>query len=79
MKRYTVTDGKLILTLEEADEGGYVVTSPIDPALTTQADTISEAFTNARDALSELRAYRARRRKELAERPPKRRGARRSA
>ncbi len=31
-KRYTVSDGKLVLTLEEAEEGGYVVTSPMDPA-----------------------------------------------
>jgi antitoxin HicB len=58
MKRYTVTDGKLILTLEEAEEGGYVVTSPIDPGLTTQAESISEAFLNARDALAELHAAR---------------------
>jgi hypothetical protein len=31
-KRYTVTDGKLVLQLEEAEEGGFTVTSPVDPA-----------------------------------------------
>ncbi len=65
MKRYTVTDGKLILNLEEDEEGWLVVTSPIDPGLTTQAKTIAEAFANARDALKELRAYRRGLRKEL--------------
>jgi predicted RNase H-like HicB family nuclease len=58
MKRYNVTDGKIILTLEEAEEGGFVVTSPIDPAVITQAETISEAFENARDAMAVLKAAR---------------------
>jgi antitoxin HicB len=49
-KRYTVSDGKLVLTFEEAEEGGYIVTSPLDPELITQAETIEEAFANARDA-----------------------------
>jgi hypothetical protein len=30
-KRYAVSDGKLVLTLESAREGGYVVTSPSEP------------------------------------------------
>jgi antitoxin HicB len=77
MKRYTVTDGKLVLTLEEAEEGGYVVTSPVDPGLTTQGETISEAFENARDALAELRAYRSDRRRKLQ--AEGRRGKRRTA
>jgi hypothetical protein len=47
-KAYTVSDGKLVLTLSEADEGGYVVTSPMDPELITEAETVSEAFENAR-------------------------------
>ena len=38
-KRYTVSDGKLVLNLEEAEEGGYVVTSPLNPELITQAET----------------------------------------
>ena len=58
-RRYTVSDGKLVLSLEEAEEGGYVVTSPLDPALVTEANSISEAFENARDALKELAKARA--------------------
>ena len=46
-KRYTVSDGKLMLNLEEAEEGGYIVTSPIDPELITEAETVAEAFANA--------------------------------
>lgn len=47
-RRYTVSDGKVVLNLESAEEGGYVVTSPLDPELITQAETIEEAFANAR-------------------------------
>jgi hypothetical protein len=57
-KRYTISDGKLVLTLEEADEGGFVVSSPLDPGLWTQAETVAEAFENARDALQGLRIAR---------------------
>ncbi len=57
-KTYTVSDGKLVLTLEEAEEGGYVVTSPMDPELVTEAETIPEAFDMARDALEALMASR---------------------
>ena len=32
---YTVSDGDLVLTLQEAEEGGYIVTSPLDPELVT--------------------------------------------
>jgi antitoxin HicB len=49
-KQYTVSDGKLMLVLEEADEGGFVVTSPLDPGLVTQAETLQEAFLMAYDA-----------------------------
>jgi len=66
MKRYTVTDGKIVLTFEEAEEGGYVVTSPIDPGLITEAETIAEAFVNARDAMKELQAARRDLRRKLA-------------
>ena len=52
--RYTVSDGKLVLNLEMAEEGGYVVTSPLDPELITEADTIDDAFANARDAAQAL-------------------------
>jgi predicted RNase H-like HicB family nuclease len=53
-KKYTVSDGKVVLTLEEAEEGGFVVSSPLDPGLWTQAESVAEAFENARDALREL-------------------------
>ena len=58
MKQYTVSDGKLVLTLQEAEEGGYIVTSPFDPQLITEADSVREAFENARDALTALTASR---------------------
>ncbi len=58
MKRYTVSDGKLVINLQEAEEGGYIVTSPLDPQLITEAETVAEAFENARDALSALSASR---------------------
>lgn len=64
-RRYTVTDGKLVLTLETAEEGGYVVTSPFDPAMITEAETIPEAFDNARDAIRELKLARAKLQRQL--------------
>jgi antitoxin HicB len=57
--RYTVSDGKLVLTLEPADEGGYTVTSPLDPGLITEGETLEEAFEMARDAAAMLKAARA--------------------
>jgi len=63
--KYTISDGKLVLTLETAEEGGYVVTSPLDPELVTEAETIDEAFENARDALKSLRQSRAKLRRKL--------------
>ena len=48
-----------MLTLEEAQEGGFVVTSPLDPALITEAETIGEAFEMARDAMKTLQEGRA--------------------
>jgi antitoxin HicB len=59
-KRYTVSDGKLVLHLDAAEEGGYIVTSPLDPELITQAETIEEAFANARDAIKALKQSRVR-------------------
>jgi antitoxin HicB len=56
--RYTVSDGKLVLNLEAAKEGGFVVTSPLDPELITQAESIEEAFANARDAAQALKQSR---------------------
>lgn len=58
-KRYTVSDGKLVLALEAAEEGGYIATSPLDPELITEAETLEEAFRNARDAARSLKPSRA--------------------
>ena len=55
---YTISDGQFVLILEPAEEGGFVVTSPLDPELITQAETIAEAFENARDAAQALNASR---------------------
>ena len=55
---YTVSDGEVVLTLEPAEEGGYVVTSPFDPELITEAESVEEAFVNARDAAEALRESR---------------------
>ena len=52
--RYTVTDGRLVLTLRVAREGGYVVTSPLNPELVTEAESLEGAFAMARDALRAL-------------------------
>jgi predicted RNase H-like HicB family nuclease len=38
--------------------GGFVVSSPLDPGMWTQAESVDEAFVNARDALKELAAAR---------------------
>jgi antitoxin HicB len=54
-KRYTVSDGKLVLNIEEAEEGGFIVTSPLNPELITEAKTLEEAFANARDAAGALK------------------------
>jgi len=58
MQQYTVSDGHLVLSLEPAEEGGFVVTSPLDPELITEAETLAEAFENARDALAALKESR---------------------
>jgi len=53
-KRYQISDGKLLLTLQPDVGGWFVVTSPIDPAMITQARTVEEAFSQARDAFAAL-------------------------
>src|SRR5262245_23296661 len=58
-QRFTVSDGEMVLELESAEEGGYLVTSPFDPELVTEAETIEEAFEMARDAAEGLRKVRA--------------------
>jgi antitoxin HicB len=71
-KQYTVSDGQLVLRLEPAEEGGYIVTSPLDPELITEAETIEEAFANARDAARALRQSRVKRSRRLAASMPTR-------
>jgi antitoxin HicB len=65
-REFTVSDGELVLILEPADEGGYVVTCPMDPELVTQAETLEEAFENARDAAEALRESRTKLMRQLA-------------
>ena len=65
-KSYTVSDGKLVLRLTTAEEGGFVVTSPVEPELVTEAETIEDAFRMAHDALRALRASRTKLLRKLA-------------
>jgi antitoxin HicB len=58
-KKYTVSEGRIVLTLQEDEGGWYIVTSPTDPAMITQARSIPEAFDMARDAFAGLAASRA--------------------
>jgi hypothetical protein len=53
-KRYHVSDGSLLLIVEPGANGWFTVTSPIDPAMITQARTIEQAFEQARDAFAAL-------------------------
>lgn len=77
-KRYTVSDGTLVLNLE-AEGKWFVVTSPLDPELVTQARSIEEAFRMAYDAQKLLEEYRADLAKEAAARLKPRARSRRAA
>jgi hypothetical protein len=57
-KKYTITDGKIILTLQDDEDGWYTVTSPTDPAMITQAKSIPDALRMARDAFAALASSR---------------------
>ncbi len=57
-KRYTASDGTLLLNLETEGKW-FIVTSPLDPELVTQARSIEEAFRMAYDAKALLEEYRA--------------------
>jgi antitoxin HicB len=70
-KPYTVSDGKMVLYLQPAEEGGYVVTAPFDPELITEAETLEEAFHNATDAAKALRRARAKLLRQLSVAPTK--------
>ncbi len=41
---------RLPLIFTPAEEGGYIVTSPVLPELITEGDTLEEAHENVRDA-----------------------------
>ena len=64
--KFTVSDGELVLSLESAEEGGYVITSPFEPELITEAETLEDAFEMARDAIKALRDSRAKLHRKLA-------------
>jgi predicted RNase H-like HicB family nuclease len=51
---FIVSNGKQVLHLEPAEDGGYAVTCPFDPALITEAETIEGAFQMADDAAKSL-------------------------
>ena len=59
--KYTVTDVKLVLILEVAEEGGYTDTAPFIQGLVTEAETLEEAFEMAKDAAATLKADRVKR------------------
>ena len=61
--RYTVSDGTLFLVLEPCEEAAYFVTSPFNPDVMTQADTLEEAFEMARDVIALFKEHRAAERK----------------
>ena len=61
---FTVSDGEFVLRLERLsieDGGGFGGTSPMEPALVTEGDTLEEALVMARDALQALWEARGRR------------------
>lgn len=57
-RQYTVSDGKLVLVIKESKDGGYVVSSPLDPELFTEGETLDEAVENAREVAALLAAHR---------------------
>ena len=63
---FTVSNGDLVLQLESAEEGGYIVTSSFEPELITEAETLEDAFVMARDAIKALRTSRAKLHRKLA-------------
>lgn len=66
-KTYTVSDGELVLKLEEAGDGWFCVTAPFEQGLVTQAKSIEEAFEMAYDAREGLREVRQRLMDEIRE------------
>jgi hypothetical protein len=70
IRSYTLSDGEMVLNLEPAEEGGYFVTSPLDPELVTEAESLDEAFANAKDAVAALNQSRSKLAKQLADAEP---------
>ncbi len=62
---YTVSDGDLVLHLQDAGNGWFAVSTPLDPHVHTQAKTIPEACEMARDAMDALSEARARYMKQI--------------
>lgn len=62
---HSVSDGKMVLHLEPAEDGGYIVTPPLDPELVTEAETVEESFEMARDAAQALKLARTKLRRKL--------------
>jgi hypothetical protein len=58
-KRCTVSDGKVALNLDKAEQSEYIVSSPFILEPIPQAETIGEAFAGARDAAMSLRVSQA--------------------
>jgi predicted RNase H-like HicB family nuclease len=57
-RSFVAMDGTLVLQLETAEEGGYVVTCPFEPALVTEAEKLEEAFENAADVVKLIHTVR---------------------
>lgn len=66
-RHYTISDGKLVLLVKESKSGGYVVSSPLDPELFTEGETIDEAIRNAHEVADLLASCR----RDLAKVAPK--------
>jgi len=62
-KKYTVTDGTLVLNLIPGEKGWFTVEAPFESGVITQAKSIEEAFENAYDARKALEdSYKSRKR-----------------
>ena len=53
-RSYQISDGDLLLTFTEDEDGWYCITAPMIPGLVTQAKTIAEGFSMAREVRDEL-------------------------
>lgn len=58
-EKYTIAIEDLVIVVEGADSGWYIVTCPFDPELMTQGRTLDEAIAMAKDARQALADARA--------------------